>query len=66
MLANLRREEQRAYANGEIQPSRLPSLFDDGVFEVRSGLPVNAQRSFRSQTMPGQATVQTTAFEFQR
>lgn len=65
MLAALRREEQRAFANGEIQPSRLPSLFDDGVFDARQFAPANNQRTFRGKQAPAQQA-EFTAFQFQR
>jgi hypothetical protein len=65
MLAALRREEQRAFANGEIQPSRLPSLFDDGVFDARQFAPANNQRTFRGKQTPAQQA-EFTAFQFQR
>lgn len=65
MLAVLRREEQRAFANGEIQPSRLPSLFDDGVFDARQFAPANNQRTFRGKQAPAQQA-EFTAFQFQR
>ncbi|SDS57274.1 hypothetical protein [Opitutus sp. GAS368] len=63
MLAALRREEQRSFANGEIQNSRLPSLFDDGVFEARPFSPANNPRTFRSKQVPAQPA-EFTAFEF--
>lgn len=65
MLAVLRREEQRAFANGEIQSSRLPSLFDDGVFDARQFAPANNQRTFRGKQAPAQQA-EFTAFQFQR
>ena len=65
LLRALRLEEQRALAAGQLQPGRLPSLFDDGVFETRQVLPVNGnnQRVFRGKQAPD---AQFTAFEFQR
>jgi anti-sigma factor RsiW len=65
MLAALRREEQRAYANGAIQSSRLPSLFDDGVFDAREFAPANNHRTFRGKQAPAQQA-EFTAFQFQR
>lgn len=65
MLAALRREEQRAFASGEIQSSRVPSLFDDGVFEARQFAPANNQRTFRGKQAPAQQA-EFTAFQFQR
>jgi hypothetical protein len=64
MLKVLRQEEQRALAVRELQPTQLPSLFDDGVFETRQLLPANSQRVFRGKQAPKEA--QFTAFEFQR
>jgi hypothetical protein len=65
MLAALRREEQRAFANGEIQSTRLPSLFDDGVFDARQFAPSHNQRTFRGKQAPAQQA-EFTAFQFQR
>jgi hypothetical protein len=63
LLKAVRQEEQRAFAAGQIQPGRLPSLFDDGVFDARPALPANNQRVFRGKQTP---EAQFTAFEFQR
>jgi hypothetical protein len=65
LLTALREEEQQAFASPEIQASRLPSLFDDGVFEVKPVLPVNGQRTFHSKQAPAQPA-EFTAFQFQR
>jgi hypothetical protein len=65
MLVALRQEEQRAFASGAIQSSRLPSLFDDGVFEANKYSPANNQRVFRSKQAPAQQA-EFTAFQFQR
>ena len=65
MLAALRREEQRAFAHGEIQSTRLPSLFDDGVFDARQFAPAANQRTFRGKQAPPQQA-EFTAFQFQR
>jgi hypothetical protein len=65
MISALRREQQRAFANGEIQSSRLPSLFDDGVFDARQFAPANNQRTFRGKQAPAQQA-EFTAFQFQR
>lgn len=65
LLAALRQEEQRSFANAEMQSNLLPSLFDDGVFEVRPALPANGRRTFRSQHTPAQQA-EFTAFQFQR
>jgi len=62
LLKALRQEEQRALAAGQIQNGRLPSLFDDGVFETRPVFPVNNPRVFRGKQTPD---AQFTAFEFQ-
>ena len=65
MLTAMRQEEKRAFANGQIQPSRMTSLFDDGVFDSRQVLPVNSQRVFHGKQLPApQAEFQFTAFEF--
>ncbi len=62
LLKAVRQEEQRAFAAGELQPGRLPSLFDDGVFDTRSVFPAN-KRVFRGKQTPA---AQFTAIEFQR
>jgi len=62
MLAAMRREEQRAFANGRIQPGRSVSLFEDGVFDSQ---PAGTARAFRNR--PGQASgSEFAAFQFQR
>ncbi len=63
MLATLRREEQRSFANGDTQTGRVPSLFDDGVFEARAFSPANNPRTFRGKQTPTQPA-EFTAFEF--
>lgn len=65
LLKALRQEEQRAFAAGQIQSARLPSLFDDGVFDVNKFSPANSPRTFRGKQAPAQPA-QFTAFEFQR
>lgn len=65
VLAALRRDEQRAYAGSEIPAGRLPSLFDDGVFEANQFAPMSKQRVFRSKQGPAQQA-EFTAFQFQR
>jgi hypothetical protein len=65
MLAALRRDDQRAFASGELQGVRLPSLFDDGVFDPPQLHGTGNQRSFRSKQAPAQQT-EFTAFQFQR
>jgi hypothetical protein len=62
MLAALRQEERQALASGQIQSGRLPSLFEDGVFESQQLLPANSQRSFRGKETP----VEQVSFTFQR
>lgn len=59
------RQEERAFSNGQIQSDRLPSLFDDGVFESRQVMPMNNQRVYRSRQSPAQQA-EFTAFQFQR
>jgi hypothetical protein len=63
MLAALRREDQRSFASGEVPTGRVPSLFDDGVFEVRPFAPANNPRTFRGKQTPAQPA-EFTAFEF--
>jgi hypothetical protein len=65
MLAALRQEEQRTAATGQLQPGRLPSLFDDGVFEFQQVSPANSQRVFRGRQTSAQPA-EFTAFQFQR
>jgi hypothetical protein len=65
LLTTLRQEEARAFANGQLQPGQLPSLFDDGVFESRQVMPLNNQRVYRSRQSPTQQA-EFTAFQFQR
>lgn len=64
MLTALRQEDQRAFASGQM-PARLPSLFDDGVFESRAFQPANSQRVFRGKQAPA-TQAEFTAFQFQR
>lgn len=65
MLAALRREEREAYASGQIQPAKLPSLFDDGVFESPRYYQ-NPAREFRTRTSSPAQQAEFTAFQFQR
>ena len=65
LLATLREDEQHSLGGTENRANRLPSLFDDGVFEVRPVLPANGQRTFRSKQTPAQQA-EFTAFQFQR
>ena len=65
LLATLRAEEQKSFINADLPASRLPSLFDDGVFETRPVFPLNGQRTFRSKHTPAQPA-EFTAFQFQR
>lgn len=62
MLAAMRREEQRAFASGEIQPSRAPSLFEDGVFDSQTASGARTFRSKQSSSSPAEFA----AFQFQR
>lgn len=63
MLTAMRQEEKRAFANGQIQPKPVPSLFDDGVFDSRQVLPANSQRVYRGKQAPA-PQAEFTAFEF--
>jgi anti-sigma factor RsiW len=65
MLLELRREELRTVASGQAQPGRLPSLFEDGVFDSQPALPANNHRIFRPTQSPTQQA-EFTAFQFQR
>lgn len=65
LVAAIRQQEQRAFVNGQIQSNRLPSLFEDGVFEAPQGFVPNSQQSFRSKRTAGQQA-EFTAFQFQR
>jgi hypothetical protein len=65
LLTALRQEEQRTFATSPLQSDRLPSLFDDGVFDTRPMLPANSQREFRGRQAPKEPA-QFTAFQFQR
>lgn len=65
LLMALRQEEQRAFATGQIQPSRLPSLFEDGVFESQQVMSPANQRTFRGRQTPAQQA-EFAAFQFQR
>jgi len=67
LLAVLRQEEQRAFANGQIQPGRLPSLFDDDVFGSPQVMPGYNPRVFRSKYSPAQQVdAKAVSFQFQR
>jgi hypothetical protein len=65
VLAALRQEDQRTFASSQLQPGRMQSLFDDGVFDTRQVLPANNQRVFRGKQAPTQPA-EFTAFQFQR
>ena len=65
MVAALRQEEQRAFASSQGQSGRVPSLFEDGVFDAQQGSTVNSLRTFRNKPAPG-AQAEFTAFQFQR
>lgn len=62
MLATMRKEDQRAFASGQIQPSRTTSLFEDGVFDSQ---PSGSSRIFRSKPAASQQA-EFAAFQFQR
>ncbi len=62
MLAAMRKEDQRAFASGQIQPSRTTSLFEDGVFDSQ---PAGSLRIFRSKPAASQQA-EFAAFQFQR
>ncbi|HVT71573.1 MAG TPA: hypothetical protein VHD61_00430 [Lacunisphaera sp.] len=62
LLAALRQEQQR---NGRVAADRVPSLFDDGMFEAPPVLLPSGQRVFRSQQTPAQQA-EFTGFQFQR
>ncbi|MFI5337416.1 MAG: anti-sigma factor family protein [Opitutales bacterium] len=64
MLAALRQEDQRTFAlNKTVRGS---SLFDDGVFEGKPVLPLNVRPMTPFRKTDGSATVEFTAFQFQR
>ena len=66
MLVALRQEELRALANGQAPASRVPSLFEDSVFDTQQfSLPAN-QRTFRGRQSPAEAQAQAVSFQFQR
>ncbi len=62
MLAAMRREEQRAFASGQIQPSRTTSLFEDGVFDSQ---PAGSARTFQTKSTTAKQP-EMAAFQFQR
>ena len=62
MLAAVRKEDQRAFASGQIQPSRTVSLFEDGVFDSQ---PSGSSRIFRNKPTASQQA-EFAAFQFQR
>ena len=64
-LASLRQEEQRSFANGQLQAGRPASLFEDGVFDSQQVIPAANQRTYRGKQTPAQAA-EFTAFQFQR
>lgn len=65
LVAALRQEEQRGTANSQLQTGRLPSLFEDGVFDSQQVMPAANQRTFRGKQSPATAA-EFTAFQFQR
>ena len=62
MLAAMRKEEQRAFANGQIQPSRSSSLFEDGIFDSQ---PASSSHGFKKKPTAAQQS-EFAAFQFQR
>lgn len=62
MLAAVRQEEQRAFANGQIQPSRSSSLFEDGIFDSQ---PASSSHGFKKKPTAAQQS-EFAAFQFQR
>jgi hypothetical protein len=65
VLAALRKQEQRALADGQLPANQLPSLFDDGVFESPTSAATGNSRIFRTKPTPAQQA-EFTAFQFQR
>lgn len=66
-LTALRQEEQRTFAQDQVRAGRLPSLFDDGVFDSQQFMPVGNPRVYRSRQSPGQqAEIKAVSFQFQR
>jgi len=63
MLAAMRKEDQRAFASGQIQPSRTASLFEDGVFDSQN---TDSARIFRNKRTQSSQQVEFAAFQFQR
>ena len=63
VLASMRQDEQRAYMLG--QTVRGTSLFDDGVFDGRQVLPLNARRATQPKRTDSR-NAEFTAFQFQR
>jgi len=63
MLAAMRKEDQRAFASGQIQPSRTASLFEDGVFDSQKS---DSARIFRNKQTQTSQQAEFAAFQFQR
>ncbi len=63
MLAAMRKEDQRAFASGQIQPSRTASLFEDGVFDSQNS---DSARIFRAKQSKSSQQAEFAAFQFQR
>jgi hypothetical protein len=63
MLAAMRKEDQRAFASGQIQPGRTASLFEDGVFDSQNS---DSTRIFRNKRPQTSQQVEFAAFQFQR
>lgn len=68
LLLALRKEEEAAFANGQIQIEKRASLFDDGVFESQRFWPENKSQSreFRSRNSSSGIQAEFTGFQFQR
>ena len=62
MLAAMRKDDQRAFASGQIQPSRPTSLFEDGVFDSQQS---GSSRIFHNKQSSSQQA-EFAAFQFQR
>jgi hypothetical protein len=66
MLAAARPIERATFRNEPLKSARLPSLFEDGVFDSsQQVLPVSSQTTYGNRPAAGQAA-EFTAFQFQR
>jgi hypothetical protein len=66
LLSALRREERLVYGEAPLDPTKQPSLFEDGVFESPRYWQENRTRDFRSRVAPGAQQAEFTGFQFQR